>query len=88
MALRPNHAAPPPGEALVAQWRTLEDPAYRRERGPLAVLALLDSLRGSLRDYEGRVCADARAAGATWTEVGDGLGITKQAAQARYGGQS
>lgn len=32
-----------------------------------------------------RVVGEARAEGATWTEVGEAIGITQQGAQKRYG---
>lgn len=31
------------------------------------------------------VVAEARAAGTTWQEIGDALGVTRQAAEARFG---
>lgn len=34
------------------------------------------------------VVAEARAAGTTWQEIGDALGVTRQAAEARFGGRA
>lgn len=34
------------------------------------------------------VVAEARAAGTTWQEIGDALGVTRQAAEARFGDHS
>lgn len=34
------------------------------------------------------VVAEARAAGTTWREIGDALGVTRQAAEARFGSRS
>ena len=34
------------------------------------------------------IVTEARAAGSTWKEIGDALGVTRQAAEARFGAKS
>jgi len=62
-----------------------------RNDDPAAVeLAVLRGLVAQRADLEGRVALTVqklRAAGASWTVIGDVLGTTRSAAQKRYGGQ-
>jgi hypothetical protein len=52
---------------------------------PLLSLRACRSLQSTLADeVQGRVF-DARAQGAAWEQIGMALGITKQAAQQRFG---
>ena len=48
-------------------------------------LGELITLRDSIEAAIGAAVAGQRAQGFSWTEVGDGLGISRQAAQQRYG---
>ena len=53
-------------------------------------LARLGAVRGSLENLEAleaRTVADARAAGATWSEIGALYGLSKQGAQQRFRAQ-
>lgn len=55
--------------------------------GPDDVLAELADVTGQLAGLHARqdaLVASARAAGATWTQVADALGVTAQAAHKRY----
>jgi hypothetical protein len=53
--------------------------------GELARVAVLPQLRRLLADTEQQIVDEARAAGHTWAEIGEQLGVTKQAASLRYG---
>jgi len=53
--------------------------------GHLDYLALLESMRGELEDLIVREVSCSRAWGASWLDVGDSLGVTRQAAQQRFG---
>jgi hypothetical protein len=53
-------------------------------------LAVLRGLSGQRLDLEGRIALTVqklRAAGVSWTVIGDVLGTTRSAAQKRYGAQ-
>lgn len=55
------------------------------EPTPLAeVMADLSRLRGDVDDLEHRVILFLRSRGATWEDIGDELGISRQAARARF----
>jgi hypothetical protein len=59
-------------------------------RLPSAELAELIAAAAGLAGAQerlGRALAGARSAGASWAQVGDALGISRQAAQQRYGGR-
>ena len=53
---------------------------------PLVVLAQIKAARKYLDDAEKWAVSEMRATGATWAEVGDAFGITRQAAHERFGG--
>jgi hypothetical protein len=52
---------------------------------PLKALRACRSLQRTITDEVGDRVFDARAQGASWGDVGFALGITKQAAQQRFG---
>lgn len=55
---------------------------------PLVAVADLKSLRNQVAELQARIDVTARTArdrGATWTQIGDALGLTKQGAQQRFG---
>ncbi|WP_302706108.1 hypothetical protein [Nocardioides cremeus] len=71
-----DDAAPPTLTALAAR--------IEGDGDPLARLAAATELRSLLVDLEVRAVREARASQVPWSLIGDGLGISKQAAQKRY----
>lgn len=62
-------------------------PEWRRHVDPLIALTNLRDLAGQLRDLEQRISEKvrlARTAGASWTDIGYQVGLTKQGAQQRW----
>lgn len=55
-----------------------------RRDNPLLQLGLVRLTARELRRYETEIAHRAIANGATWTEIGEGLGMTRQGAQRRY----
>jgi hypothetical protein len=51
---------------------------------PLSRLAAVRGAREALEGLEHETVAEARAAGATWGEIGSLYGVSKQAAQQRF----
>lgn len=63
-----------------------DDPAYGPDAyGALQLLDDLNQWRLRIADATDRAARRARAEGATWEAIGDMLGVSKQAAQQRYG---
>lgn len=58
------------------------------EAEALRSLAALADLEGAVGDLIARTVPAARDHGASWTQIGSSLGITKQAAHERYGPRS
>ncbi|MDJ0954695.1 MAG: hypothetical protein QNJ81_13540 [Acidimicrobiia bacterium] len=56
-------------------------------RTPLDALEDLETLDEFVADYSQARVDDARAAGASWAEIADKLGVTRQAAHKRFGGK-
>lgn len=56
-----------------------------RPKSLLAQLSALDDLQSAINATIKDLVGDAREAGASWSQVGDALSTTKQAAQQRYG---
>ena len=52
---------------------------------PLAALQAQSELQRCLTELEREAVRKARAMGASWTDVADALGLTRQAVQQRYG---
>lgn len=64
-----------------AAWELARDP-----RQPwFTRLAATEELRTQLRRFEPKLAAACRAEGKTWAEIGEAVGISKQAAHERYG---
>lgn len=59
--------------------------ALRSVESPLARLATVVQVRDHLDELEAESVAEARAAGATWSEVGATIGTTRQGAWNRWG---
>ncbi|MEU4728839.1 hypothetical protein [Streptomyces sp. NPDC023588] len=54
---------------------------------PLAALREAASLRRRLEGQEEVLVYRARAAGTTWTQIAEALGVSKQAVHKKYGGR-
>lgn len=63
----------------------LRDPEGSAAFSPLAALAATRTLALVVEDTMRALVAKARAAGATWQDIGDVLGTTRQAAYQRFG---
>lgn len=61
--------------------------AAGREREPLDALDDLETLDAFVADYSQARVDDARAAGASWAEIAERLGVSRQAAHKRFGGK-
>jgi hypothetical protein len=73
-----------PATAAEAMFLPLADPD-RRELDPIGALRAACCLRILLGLGEQAAVRHARQAGWTWSEIGESLGMSKQAAQQRFG---
>lgn len=65
---------------------TVEDAACRQGWDqPLDTLASLELIRDQVDLFERITVREARANGSSWAEIGAALGVTRQAAQQRFG---
>ena len=88
--LTPNRARPVvenDAYALFAQ-RILRAYARRIADGDIESLTLMTHLADELDTAIGEAVTGLRGCGYSWAEIGSRLGITRQAAQQRWGGQS
>lgn len=69
-----------------AAWQHLSTFRFHQRRGVLPVTVIQDMqlMRTAADDAIRAVVTDMRADGASWSEIGDALGVTRQAAQQRY----
>lgn len=58
---------------------------YWRKTDPLTMLRVNDDMRTALRVYDDECVLAARAAGATWAEIGKATGMERQNAQRKWG---
>lgn len=65
--------------------RALVRRAEMWDRFPLAALTAQAELQACLSQLEAEAVKKARSLGASWTDVADALGLTRQAVQQRYG---
>lgn len=65
--------------------RALSDVAAAKD--PASRLAAARAVRESAEELEQALVDEARAGGATWSEIGAAYGMTKQAAQQRFRGK-
>lgn len=49
------------------------------------MLGAVGLVEHAAQQARGAIVTEARAAGGTWKEIGDALGVTRQAAEARFG---
>lgn len=71
-----------------AAWNFLASFRWHRKRADNVVNTLRDMqiLEDAIQDIKIELVADMRADKATWDEVGEALGISRQGARQRYGG--
>lgn len=70
--------------AATTEARHLLDRAAQPETGPLEQIDLLRRAIGCIEDEIAGAVAVARTAEHSWTQIGDALNVSKQAAQQRY----
>jgi hypothetical protein len=73
------------GPAIPRWLRVNYEAVEDRELSPLQRLSAIESVFMNLRDFQVTLALTARAEGVTWDEIGRTLGMTKQAAQQRFG---
>lgn len=72
-------------EELAARFEEFDfDNAVRSGRDPLRALYWASQFRAYIEEELSEVVAEARESGATWTQIGDALGVSHQAAMKRY----
>lgn len=73
-------------KADAAAWDHLAAFRWHQRRGlyPINVIRDMQLVRAAADDAIAAVVTDMRADGASWSEIGDALGVTRQAAQQRY----
>jgi DNA-directed RNA polymerase specialized sigma24 family protein len=59
--------------------------AHGHVAGPLTRLEHIHRLRARLAEEEDEAALTARREGATWAQIGDALGLTRQAVHSRWG---
>src|SRR5215470_6290562 len=79
----------PPEPPAMVNLAALTEAVRRRASGaPLdlieAALAVSDELTAAADEVIGQFVAEARAAGCSWTEIGQRIGVSKQAARQRF----
>ena len=86
-ALRPRRPARKKSDAEFAGFvrRTIRAHAARVAAGEIEHLASLAAARDAVEEGLRLAIAGQRQQGKSWTKIGDVLGISKQAAQQRYG---
>lgn len=74
--------------AVVEEWLDSLDPATVQARDAIHHRRVIAARKqvDETRDELGRAVAQARAAGESWAAIGMALGISRQAAQQRFGG--
>jgi hypothetical protein len=60
------------------------DSALRTDRSPLRALHWATQFREYIDQQLANVVQEARKTGATWTQIGDALGVSHQAAMKRF----
>ncbi|MER6950935.1 hypothetical protein ABT294_43660 [Nonomuraea sp. NPDC000554] len=80
----PLLAAAPPVELVSKSNLLCERIVQLAGERPLAALTLLSQVESWQRTLLDQAVAGAKEAGATWTEVGEAIGISKQAAHERF----
>jgi hypothetical protein len=77
----------PGGERRIAYSIPVElDDLYAEEVDPLIAVAGLAFVADEVQQDIARLVRSCRASGKTWTQIGQALGVSKQAAWERYSG--
>lgn len=72
-------------DELAARFESFDlDQATSRGRDPLRALHWAAQFRAYIDQQLFDVVSEARESGATWTQIGDALGVSHQAAMKRY----
>src|SRR6187402_3403614 len=81
------HGVPHKVQAGEAAWDFLAGFNWYRTRVPghVGVLRDLQTLEDTIKDIRTEIVRDMRREGISWNEIGDALGISRQAARQRYG---
>ncbi|MGW4795117.1 hypothetical protein ACWEPC_22170 [Nonomuraea sp. NPDC004297] len=77
-------AAAPPSELVIKSNLLCERVVKLAGERPLAALTLLSQIESWQRTLLDQAVAGARQGGASWSEVGEAMGISKQAAHERF----
>jgi hypothetical protein len=77
-------STPTPKPSISRLLEQLQDKRFVRESKPFIVLIKVRALRNALATYEGQLVLSARRRGASWADIGEELGITKQSAWEQY----
>ncbi|SDJ45182.1 hypothetical protein [Nonomuraea jiangxiensis] len=80
----PLLAAAPPGELVIKSNLLCERISKLIAERPVAALTLLSQLETWQRALLEQAVAGARQSGASWSEVGEAMGISKQSAHERF----
>ncbi|GAA2729037.1 hypothetical protein [Actinocorallia aurantiaca] len=77
-------AAAPPRELVIKSTLLCEQTMKLAAERPLAALSLLSQVEAWQRALLNQAAAQAREIGASWAEIGETMGISKQAAHERF----
>lgn len=84
--LRPIRLANSPTDTAY-EWLTNFGFYRKRIPGYPGVIRDLQLIQDTVNDAMTDVVADMRAAGISWNEIGEALGVSRQAARQRFGGR-
>jgi hypothetical protein len=68
----------------VAGWEAWDELIHRRNADPLEVLRAASQFHRYFDAIQGEAAKAARSAGSTWDEIGQALGVSRQAAWERF----
>jgi hypothetical protein len=68
-----------------SSWETWEQLLHERDPDPVAVLRAASQFLRYFESVQGEAVKAARHRARTWEEIGEAMGVTRQAAWARFG---